>query len=462
MDDRIIEFIRGLRAAGIRVSLAESIDAMRAVETLGITEKALFRESLRSTLVKERDDFPAFDQLFPLYFGSGGPALQNAMADLSSDEQDMLKAALEALSGRLQRLMDWLTSGEGPTKEDLERLAQQAGADWARNPQDGQWVTRRMLRQMGFGHLEEQIRQLMEQLQQMGMSQEAIQQLMGVIEANQDALAEQVAQQIGLQIAQDRAQRPDGVYGPDLMNKPFDALNQEEVELLRREIRRLVTQLRSRAALRRKRGNKGKFDAKGTLRANQRYQGIPFEMKHKKRKLKPSLVMICDVSNSMWSVAEFMLRMIYELHDQVSKVRSFAFYADLAEIEPRVLKLLDEDRPDDAFHIIRGMLPGGHYATDLGHSLDTFCKNHLSTVNGRTTLIILGDGRNNYNSPRIDLMKDLQRRARKLIWLNPELPSQWGTDDSDMPDYVPMVDAVYTVRNLAQLSSAVDKLLVGG
>ncbi len=462
MEDRIVEFVRGLRAAGVRISLAESIDAMRAVETLGVTEKGLFRESLRSTLVKERDDFAAFEQLFPLYFGSGGPALQNAMEDLSADEQEMLKAALEALSGRLQRLMDWLTSGEGPTKEELEQMAQRAGADWARNPQEGQWVTRRMLRQMGFGHLEELIQQLMAQLQQMGMSQEAIGQLMGVIEANRDALAEQVAQQIGLQIAQDRAQRADGVYGPDLMNKPFDALSQEEVELLRREIRRLVAQLRSRAALRRKRGNKGKFDAKGTLRANQRYQGIPFEMKHKKRKLKPSLVLICDVSNSMWSVAEFMLRMTYELHDQISKVRSFAFYADLAEIEPTVLKLLDEDRPDDAFRAIRSLLPGGHYATDLGHSLDTFCKKYLSAVNGRTTLIILGDGRNNYNSPRIDLMKDLQRRARRLIWLNPELPMQWGTGDSDMPDYVPVVDAVYTVRNLAQLSMAVDKLLAGG
>ncbi len=461
MDDRIVEFIRGLRAAGVRVSLAESIDALRAVETLGVLDKTIFQESLRTTLVKQSDDFNTFDQLFPLYFGSGGPALQNALEDMSPEDQELLKAALEALSGRLDRLMEWLTSGDGPTKEELEELARRAGAEWARNPQDGQWVTRRMLRQMGFGHLEELLRQLVEQLQMMGMSQEAIEKLLGVVEANRDALAEQVAQQVGLQISEDRANRPDRLHGTDLMNKPFDSLNPEEIEQLRREIRRLVTQLRSRAALRRKRGSQGRFDAKGTIRANQRHNGVPFDLKFKKQKQKPSLVLICDVSNSMWSAAEFMLRLTYELHDQVSKIRSFGFYADLAEIEPAVLKLLDEDRPDDAFHAIRAMLPGGHYATDLGHSLDTFSKRFLSTVNGRTSLIILGDGRNNYNSPRIDLMKDLQRRARRLIWLNPENPRQWGTGDSDMPDYVPVCDAVYPVRNLAQLSTAIDDLLTG-
>jgi uncharacterized protein with von Willebrand factor type A (vWA) domain len=120
MDKRVVEFVRGLRAAGVRVSLAESMDALRAVETLGVTDKAVFRSSLRTTLIKESDDFAAFDELFPLYFGSGGPPLQNALDELSEDDQALLEAALSALSGRLQRLMDWLTSGDGPTKEELE------------------------------------------------------------------------------------------------------------------------------------------------------------------------------------------------------------------------------------------------------------------------------------------------------------------------------------------------------
>ena len=131
MDDRIIEFVRGMRAAGVRVSMAESADAMRAVEVLGVGDRELFRQSLRATLVKESDDVAVFEELFPLYFSAGGPPMQNAMEDLSEDEQEMLKAALQALSGRLQSLMDWLTSGEGPTKEELEQLAERAGVQWA-------------------------------------------------------------------------------------------------------------------------------------------------------------------------------------------------------------------------------------------------------------------------------------------------------------------------------------------
>ncbi len=461
MDQRIIEFVRGLRAAGVRISLAESIDALHAVKALGIQDKNVFRESLRSTLVKESSDFAAFDELFPLYFGSGGPPMQNAMEDLDPDEQEMLEAALSALSGRLQQLMDWLTSGDGPTKEELEEMARRAGAQFADNPQEGQWVTRRMLRQMGFEHLEELMQQLMQKLQEMGMSQDAIEKLMGVVQANRDALAEQVAQQIGLQIAQDRADRPDQLHTSDLMNKPFQALSEDEMERLRREISRLVTQLRSRAALRRKRGKKGKFDAKGTIRANQRYGGVPFEMKMKKKKLKPSLVILCDVSRSTENVVEFMLHLTHSLHDQVSKMRSFAYYDHLIEIPDEILKLMSDNRGDEAFGRLRRLLPYRPYGTDLGYSLENFSDKHLSAVNGRTTLIVLGDGRNNYNSPRIDLIRDLQRRAKRLIWLNPERRSQWGTGDSDMLDYVPHCDAVYPVRSLSQLSAAIDKLLTG-
>jgi hypothetical protein len=455
LDDRLIEFVRGLRAAGVRVSLAESMDAMRAVGVVGITEKEIFRQSIRATLIKESDDFLIFDELFPLYFGTGGTPLQSAMEDMSSDEQEMLKAALSAMSGRLQQLLDWLTSGEGPTKEELEELARRAGARWANTPGEARWVSRRMLRQMGFQHLEEQIQELVQKLQEMGMSQDAIEKLLGVVEANREALAEQVAQQVGLQIARDRAERSRELHGSDLMHKSFQSLTESEADQLRTEVQRLVAQLRSRAALRRKRGKAGKFDPKSTIRANQRYGGVPFEMKFKKKKLKPNLVLICDVSTSMRPVAEFMLRLIYELQDQVAKARSFAFNANMEEISV----IITGNRPADAVAEVLYNIPPGYYATDLGNSLATFFSNWSDSVSGRTTVIILGDGRNNYNSPRIDLMKRLQQRAKRLIWFNPEHRRQWGTGDSDMLDYEPICHEVYQVRNLAQLSTAVDELL---
>lgn len=450
-----------MRAAGVRISLAESIDALQAVGVLGIQDKNVFRESLRATLVKDSQDRPIFEELFPLYFGGGGPPLQNALEDMSPDEQQMLKAALEALSGRMQALMDWLTSGEGPTKEELEELAQQAGAQWADSPQEGRWVTRRMLQRMGFARLEEQLQELVQKLQEMGMSREAIEKLLGVVEANREALAEQVAQQVGHQIAEERANRPKDLHGSDLLHKPFSSLSEEEANLLRREVRRLVAQLRSRAALRRKRGKQGKFDSKATIRANQRYGGVPIELKYKRRKLKPSLVLICDMSRSMLSVAEFMLRLTYELQDQVAKTRSFGFYSDMEEISIVLVGNRPEEAVDAILDNFYGRMPR-HYATDFGNSLNTFFHNWLDSVDGRTTVVILGDARNNYNSPRVDLMKQLQRRARRLVWFNPEYPGQWGTGDSDMFDYVPICDSVHVVRNLAQLAAAVDRLMAGG
>ncbi len=458
MDNRVVEFIRGLRAAGVRVSLAESVDAMHAIEKLGIQNKQMFQQSMRSTLVKKYEDLAVFDQLFPLYFGSGGPMMQNAMDDMSEDEQSMLQAALSAMSGRLQQLMDWLTSGDGPTKEELEEMARRAGSEWYDNPGDARYVTRRMLQQMGMAHLEEQMQQLVEQLQKMGMSQEAIEKLLGVVEANREAMAEQMAQKVGLQIAQQRANRPDDIHGSDLMNKPFHTLTEAETDILRQEVRRLVTQLRSRAAMRRKRGNKGKFDSKSTIRANQRYGGVPVELKFRKKKLKPSLVVICDMSQSMRHVVEFMLQLIYELQDQVSKTRTFGFYHDMKEVS----SFLAGQQMSEAVPNILAEFPYFAYATDLGRSLETFHSNWLDAINGRSTIVFLGDGRNNYNSPRIDLLKDMQRRGRKLVWFNPEHPRQWGTGDSDMLDYAPICDAVHVVRNLAQLSSAVDKLFVDG
>jgi uncharacterized protein with von Willebrand factor type A (vWA) domain len=184
------------------------------------------------------------------------------------------------------------------------------------------------------------------------------------------------------------------------------------------------------------------------------------ELKFKRKKLKPSLVLICDVSRSMLSVAEFMLRLTYELQDQVAKTRSFGFYSDMEEISLTIADNRAANAVDSVMNTFYGRAPQ-HYATDLGHSLETFWDNWLDSINHRTTVVILGDGRNNYNSPRLDLIKDLQRRSRRLIWFNPENPRQWGTGDSDMLEYAPLCDQVFMVRNLAQLSSAVDKLMAG-
>ena len=86
----------------------------------------------------------------------------------------------------------------------------------------------------------------------------------------------------------------------------------------------------------------------------------------------------------------------------------------------------------------------------------------MSTIDSRTTVIILGDGRNNYNDPRLDIHSQMQRKARRLFWFCPESQGQWGTGDSDMHLYAAQADGVYLIRSLRDLANAVDEIIADG
>jgi uncharacterized protein with von Willebrand factor type A (vWA) domain len=492
MDLRIIEFVNGLRAAGVRVSIAECEDAFKATRYIGVSSSADFRESLRTTLVKEVADHPVFDQLFPLYFGSDEPPMLNINQELSPEEQQMLRQALRALleqlrqqaelaeqneqqqgrprwqrqqpptSQQLNNLMELLRSllqGQPLPQEKIEQAGEQAGLQQARRPYEQRAAARDMLRQLGMQLLEQLMEQLPDQLKQVGMSQEAIDQLMADMEANQEALAEQLGHYVGSEIARQRTEEylREREEGSDLMHRPFERLTEQEAKHLKDELKRLVSQLRSRAALRRKRNRDGSLDTKRTIRANLRYGGVPLELKYKNRSLKPKLLLICDMSTSMRPVVSFFLRIIYELQDQVTSTHTFGFVSDLGNITEDFA----QHPPDKALDIVlrRPDLQPGYYSTDLGNSLNSLAMDHADTIDHRTTVIFVGDGRNNFRDPRLDLMEQIQRRSKRIIWLNPEHPMEWGHGDSDMPKYLPYAAAVHRVSNMAELTAAIDKLL---
>lgn len=456
MEQRIIEFISALRAGGVRISLAESADAWRAIKLLGVQDRERFRQLLSATLVKDPADIPIFERLFPLYFGGAEPPTLDLTQDMAPDEREMLRRALENLRDRLGEMLERLLRGERLRPEELREAGERAGLEYANHPYQQRWFTRRMLQELGLDRLVEEIEALLAELARQGMDPIEAQLLAQGIYENLEAWREQIANYVGAHIARQQAEeqriRPSM---DDLMERPFRSLSEAEAEALREQVRRLAAHLRSRAALRRKRGKKGYLDAKGTLRANLRYGAVPIEMRWKKRHLKPRLCLICDVSTSMRPVVEFMLRLIYELQDQVAQARSFAFIADMHDISADFA----EHRPDVAVRRVLERLQPGYYNTNLGRSLETFTREHLSAVDGRTTLIFVGDARNNYNNPRIDLMQMLQRRARRVLWLTPEPEPMWGTGDSDMLQYLPYLDQVEYVQNLADLVRAVDHIL---
>jgi uncharacterized protein with von Willebrand factor type A (vWA) domain len=457
MEDRIVRFIAALRNGGVRVSLAESADAFRAVEHMGITDRELFKLSLRATLVKDASDLPTFDELFPLFFdGSDQPPLMNLSEDLTPEEAQMLAEALRQFSDQLRRMLERLLRGEQLSQEELDRLGQMVGLNRADDLRQREWMARRMAQAMRFREVQDALRQLQELLAQLGMSKQRLDQMREILQANQQGLLEQMRQHAGQKIAENMAeQRPDeSIEG--LLNRPFNALSDRDMDRLRKEVQRLAALLRSRVALRQKRAKTGQLDAKATIRANLKHGSVPIEIKHRDRRLKPKLVVICDISTSMRPISELMLSLIYAMQDQISKTHAFAFIDRLEYISPD----FEGREAKSAVGEVLRRLPSGYYNTDLGYSLENFTKGFMDTVDYRTTFIIVGDARNNFNDPRLDLFNTISRRSHRTIWLNPESPMLWGSGDSDMLKYAPLCNSILQVSTLAELTAAVDRLLV--
>lgn len=457
MEERIVKFISALRAGGVRVSLAESADAFSAVENLGVQNQDTFRLSLRATLVKDLESLPTFEELFPLFFSSGEPPpLLNLMDGLTEEEADMMAEALRQFGQRLQGMLERLLRGEQLTPAELQALGQMVGLTHADDLRYRDWMARRMQRALQFDQVQEAMQEIMELMAQMGMNKERLQQMRHLVAQNMQALQEQLRQYTGQRIAENMAEQHPEDALDGLMDRPFHTLSDSDMQLLHQEVRRLAALLRSRIALRQRRAKSGQLDAKATIRANLKHGGVPFQIKHRDRSIKPKLVIICDISTSMRHCSELMLSLLYELQDQVSKTHAFSFIDHLEYITPD----FQGNRANEAIQQVLTRMPPGYYSTDLGYSLQNFTDRYIDTIDHRTTLIVVGDGRNNYNDPRLDIFKQMARRSRRTLWLNPEMPMLWGSGDSDMLEYAPLCDVVLQVSTLSELTAAVDQLLI--
>jgi hypothetical protein len=195
------------------------------------------------------------------------------------------------------------------------------------------------------------------------------------------------------------------------------------------------------------------------LRRNMGHGGVPFELVFKeRRKDRPKLVILCDVSSSVANVSRFMLQFVYSLQECFTKIRSFVFVAELGEVTQVF-------RDQDINAAIEKALDGGdvinvYTRSNFGQAFHYFWRNYLSAVDHRTTFLILGDARNNYNDPRTWCLREIHNKAKNVVWLNPENPSAWGFGDSVMDKYLSHIDAAEECRNLKQLSRIVDRLVL--
>jgi len=458
MESRILQLISALRASGVRVSLAESAEAFSAVDLMGIQDREQFRLSLRATLIKDLKDIPAFDKLFPLFFGSGQPPMMggNPSDEMTPEEAQMLADALRQYTQNLRQRMNRLMNGEQLSRSELEALGQMVGLNQMDDLRYQNWMAQRMMRALAFPEVQEAMKELMEELQRMGMSRDRVEQMQNMIQQNMEGMQEQIEQFAGERIAENMSEKEPGDRADNLMNRPFNTLSDADKKALQREVKRLAAMLRTRIALRQKRAKSGQLDPKATIRSNLKYHGVPIEIKLKDRVRKPKIVVICDVSTSMRFCSELMLSFLFALQGQVRKTHAFAFIDHLEYISND----FSGSDADEAISSVLWRMPSGHYNTDLGWSLNDFQNEYMDTLNSGTTLIIVGDGRNNYYNPRLDIFSTMARRATRTIWLNPEPPTLWH-GDSDMPKYAPLCDNVLKVGNLRELADAVDTLMAG-
>lgn len=473
MDRRITEFIAGLRAAGVRISLAESFDAMRAIEQAGISDKEFFRLAMQASLIKDAKDFETFRELFPLYFGKDAPPpmQQPGGGQLSDEEREQLMQQLQQMLAsmtpqQLAQLFKSMLTGQPMSGQQMRDLLGTIPAPHMTNQRYREWMARQAMRELEFNKLNQALRELIEALREQGMSDDALKAIEQAARENQQALAQQLGQEVAQQMAEqargEGRARPRQRSESELLDRPFDRMDEHDADDMRKVVNRLAARLRTRLALRQRRGKTGTLDAKATIRTNQRFGGVPVLIRHRKRHLKPKLVVLCDRSVSTQHVMTFMLLMIYSLHDQLSRTRSFAFIDHLHDMT----MYFAESRPDAAIaQVMEQIRPTRSYSTDLGTALGEFTRDHLSAVDSRTTVIVLGDARNNENDPGLAAFDQIRRRARRVVWFATEEQWKWGVYDpgslsSDIYKYAPMCDAMHEVTNLRQLADAIDRLFV--
>ena len=242
-----------------------------------------------------------------------------------------------------------------------------------------------------------------------------------------------------------------------LAEKSFYYLSEEEMRRMKEAVAKLAQRLKNVVAIRHRKAKRGKFDVKGTLRKNLQYGGVPFKIQFDRRvRDKPQVVVLCDVSDSVRNVSRFMLQFVYSLQDLYSRVRSFIFVSEIGEIT----QLFEENDTQDAIEqALTGNLINVFAHSDFGRAFRAFHRDHLAAVNNRTTVIVLGDARNNYNLPQEWVLRDIAQRAKQLIWLNPESRLTWGFGDSEMDRYLPFCHVVEECRNLNQLYRVIDRLV---
>ncbi len=478
MLDLLAGFVNELRNAGLPVSLTENLDAMEAVQHIPIEDRQAFKYALGSTLVKNNAHWRSFETVFEVYFSLRGPEYKLAEGDESDldamwrEMQEQLQQGQSQMTqgGSMdqltpeeiaQMLMQALLNGDQAMMRALARQAVQrfAGMEPGR-PVGGTYYLYRTLRNLD---LESMLEKLMDASRE---------QVGGDLTELEDRLErdeyqhriEEFKQEIEAEIRRRLVADRGAEAMAKTLRKPlpedveFMHASRDEMQHLKKALQPLTRKLAARLARKRKHGRKGPLDFRNTVRHSLSYGGVPADPKFKyPRPAKPELMVVADISGSVAAFARFTLMLVYAIQGQFSKVRSFVFIDGIDEVTDY---FKGEEDIANAIHRVNTeadvVWVDGH--SDYGHAFEVFWERYGKDVGPKTTVLLLGDARNNYHASQAWVVKEIRHKARHVYWLNPEPRSYWNTGDSIVGDYGAHTDGVYECRNLRQLEGFVEKL----
>ena len=499
MDAVINRFIFLLKKRGVRISPAESQDAMQALAWVALHDRDTVRTVLRSTLIKDVRDQPVFEELFEQFFSlpkaspspesvaeppphrETAPEPPETVAEQTqiTGQPDGDNAHEDALNIRDyfddESMATHFNSHQDANDLSLAEFGQNLVLSRNRDLLDQvmrkamQLLKARRMKNVGRAgelNLEEAIAaldadviadavtELLDELNDMDVDENLIQRLSSRLDGGIANLPELLKRYLERELA---LQPPPKMPEPSRRATPNYRFSEQERREMTEIVQRLCRRMRGARSYRRHISNHGRISVPLTLRRNMKYEGIPFQpvMTHYRNE-KPRLVVICDVSLSVRNTARFMLHLVYNLQSLFGQVRSFAFVSDLVEVSA----CFEQRSIDEA---IGTVFDGGLIDIDVdsnyGHALSLFHNHYLAAVTPQTTVIILGDGRGNRNPPQVWVLEEIRRRAKQLLWLSPEPRGSWKMGSCDMSLYEPVCHQTEVVRNLRQFGQVAEDLL---
>jgi uncharacterized protein with von Willebrand factor type A (vWA) domain len=440
--ERILGLVRALRTAGVKISPAESVDALKAVAAVGVADRELIRSALLVTLIKERNAQVVFQRLFDVFF----PLAPHRAGDAMDDE-----GLREALLAALDR--------EGSL--DLANLAGEAVERFGKVDSSravaGSYYAYRTLRGIDFDGMKRQLMQGLKSGADFPFANDSRPELAKRLEA----LSAMVEQEVWSRLAQ--SQDPATLARSLDIKMPEDVdiilASKEELRALNEAVRPLAAKLVAKLERRHRARNAGVLDFRKTIRVSLSTGGVPiYPVSRKRKPHRPEVVVLADVSGSVAAFARFTLQLLYALSSELAKLRSFVFIDAVDEVTSAFFSGTDMEA------VLRQIgrsakVVGASGHSDYGAIFSQFARDYLNSFDERTTLLVLGDARSNYHDPQVERLKEISARVGAIYWLNPEPKAYWNTGDSMMREYSPYCAAVAECRTLRQLERFVAKAL---